>query len=99
MISPGTFNGFSESAPDGLVFAGEKSAQLRRGNFIKVWAKALAKAGLPKIQIHDLRYTGNTLAAATGATLEELMTRMGHSQHESGHGLFARRQGQGSCDR
>ncbi|WP_203980877.1 tyrosine-type recombinase/integrase [Planotetraspora silvatica] len=70
---------FSKQAPDGLVFVGEKGAQLRRSNFTKVWAKALAKTGLPKIHIHDLRHTGNTLAAATGATLKELMTRMGHS--------------------
>ncbi|MBO4270750.1 tyrosine-type recombinase/integrase [Microbispora triticiradicis] len=70
---------FNEQAPDGLVFVGEKGAQLRRSNFTKVWAKALTKSGLPKIHIHDLRHTGNTLAAATGATLKELMTRMGHS--------------------
>lgn len=70
---------FSEQGPDGLVFVGEKGAQLRRSNFTKVWAKALAKSGLPKIHIHDLRHTGNTLAAATGATLKELMARMGHS--------------------
>ncbi|MEU6411029.1 site-specific integrase, partial [Microbispora sp. NPDC046933] len=70
---------FSEQAPDGLVFVGEKGAQLRRSNFTKVWAKALTKSGVPKIHIHDLRHTGNTLAAATGVTLKELMTRMGHS--------------------
>jgi len=28
---------------------------------------------------HDLRHTGNTMAAATGASLRELMERMGHS--------------------
>jgi integrase len=28
---------------------------------------------------HDLRHTGNQLAAGTGATLRELMDRMGHS--------------------
>ncbi|GGS79964.1 hypothetical protein GCM10010176_024190 [Nonomuraea spiralis] len=32
---------------------------------------------LPKI--HDLRHTGNTLAAGTGASVRELMARMGHS--------------------
>ena len=42
-------------------------------------ARALAASGLPKIHIHDLRHTRNTLAAATGATLKELMTRMRHS--------------------
>jgi integrase len=34
--------------------------------------------GLPDLHIHDLRHTGATLSA-TGATLEELMTRLGHS--------------------
>ena len=28
---------------------------------------------------HDLRHTGNTLAAATGASTAELMARMGHA--------------------
>jgi integrase len=28
---------------------------------------------------HDLRHTGNTLAAATGASTRELMHRMGHA--------------------
>ena len=28
---------------------------------------------------HDLRHTGNTLAAGTGASTRELMARMGHA--------------------
>ncbi|MFI6797171.1 tyrosine-type recombinase/integrase [Streptosporangium canum] len=70
---------FSEPEHDGLVFVGEKGAQLRRSNFTKVWTKALKDVGLPQIHVHDLRYTGNTLAAMTGASLKELMARMGHS--------------------
>lgn len=31
------------------------------------------------IRFHDLRHTGNTLAAATGASTKELMARMGHA--------------------
>ncbi|MGH3262176.1 MAG: tyrosine-type recombinase/integrase [Trebonia sp.] len=34
---------------------------------------------LPELHFHDLRHTGNTMAAAQGATLRELMERMGHS--------------------
>jgi integrase len=30
------------------------------------------------MDLHELRHTGNTLAAETGATLKELMVRMGH---------------------
>jgi Phage integrase family len=29
--------------------------------------------------VHDLRHTGNTFAAESGASLAELMSRMGHS--------------------
>ena len=31
------------------------------------------------MHFHDLRHAGNPLAAASGATLRELMARMGHS--------------------
>jgi integrase len=33
----------------------------------------------PDLRFHDLRHTGAVLAAATGATLAELMSRLGHS--------------------
>ena len=40
---------------------------------------ALTKAGLPEIHFHDLRHTGNILTATAGASLRELMARMGHA--------------------
>ena len=36
-------------------------------------------AGRPDLRFHDLRHTGATMAAQTGATLAELMGRLGHS--------------------
>ena len=36
-------------------------------------------AGRPDSRFHDLRHTGAVLAAQTGATLAELMGRLGHS--------------------
>ena len=36
-------------------------------------------AGRPDLRFHDLRHTGAVLAAQTGATLAELMSRLGHS--------------------
>jgi integrase len=45
----------------------------------KVWYPAREAAGRPDLRFHDLRHTGATLAAATGATLAELMARLGHS--------------------
>ena len=35
--------------------------------------------GIDGLRLHDLRHTGNTLAAATGASTKELMSRMGHA--------------------
>lgn len=37
------------------------------------------RLGMGAFRIHDLRHTGNTLAAATGASTKELMARMGHA--------------------
>jgi integrase len=46
----------------------------------RISTKALEKAALPPdIHVHDLRHTGNTFTAETGASLAELMNRMGHS--------------------
>ncbi|HEU5476141.1 MAG TPA: tyrosine-type recombinase/integrase [Actinophytocola sp.] len=61
------------------VFLGPKGARPTRNNFHKVWNKARTAAGIPSLHLHDLRHTGNTLAAETGATLRELMDRMGHA--------------------
>lgn len=41
--------------------------------------RARALAGRPELHFHDLRHTGAVLAAQTGATLAELMGRLGHS--------------------
>jgi integrase len=40
---------------------------------------ARAAAQRPDLRFHDLRHTGAVLAAQTGATLAELMARLGHS--------------------
>ncbi|MFD2077732.1 hypothetical protein SAMN05421678_12726 [Actinopolymorpha cephalotaxi] len=41
-------------------------------------AKTVADLGLPGLHFHDLRHTGNVLAAQTlGATLRDLVARMG----------------------
>jgi integrase len=66
--------------PNSLVFTSPTGSPLRHGNFRRrVWIPALAKCGLSGTHFHDLRHSGNMLTAATGATLRELMDRMGHS--------------------
>ena len=70
---------FTGEGPDALLFVGPKGGPLRRSNFQDHWRKATAEAGVPALHFHDLRHTGNTWAAETGATLRDLMDRMGHS--------------------
>jgi len=66
--------------PAAYVFTGPKGALLRRGNFrtLVKWSAAVAAIGMPGLHFHDLRHTGNTLASKTGASLRDLMARMGH---------------------
>ena len=69
--------------PDELVFADKRGMYLRRtrvSTASRSWfVTARIAAGIPQMTIHDLRHTGATLAAATGATLADLMARLGHS--------------------
>ncbi len=70
-----------EHVPPGceLVFPNGKGEPLQRDAFAKGWERARNLAGLPGFHFHDLRHTGNTLAATTGASTKELMARMGHA--------------------
>ena len=62
------------------MFVGPEGCKLRRSNFHRsVWSKARLAVGMADLHFHDLRHTGGTLSAATGATLKELMARLGHS--------------------
>lgn len=66
--------------PDSLLFTGSRGGTLRRSNFRRAvkWSAAIAAVGVPGPHVHDLRHTGNQLAADTGAGLRDLMDRMGH---------------------
>lgn len=70
---------YAEPGADGRVFVGAKGATPRRNHFNRLWRKACEAAGIKGLHFHDLRHTGNTLAASTGASTRELMARMGHS--------------------
>jgi len=70
---------YSQPGRTGLVFIGPRKGSLRRSNFRDTWLAALKEAGIKGVHFHDLRHTGNTLAASSGASTRELMQRMGHS--------------------
>lgn len=65
-----------------LLFPARGNGQnehMQPSTLYRVFYPAREKAGRPDLRFHDLRHTGATLAAATGATLADLMARLGHS--------------------
>jgi len=65
---------------DAFAFTGPTGAAIRRGSLNKLlrWQQTVAAMGVPGLHFHDLRHIGNTLAAGTGASVRDLMARMGH---------------------
>lgn len=67
-------------SPDALLFpAADGVSHMAPSTLYKVFYPARKAAGRPDLRWHDLRHTGAVLAAQTGATLAELMGRLGHS--------------------
>ena len=60
--------------PGAWLFPGTTARALERA-----WAGARLAVGRPDLHFHDLRHSGLTWAAATGASTKELMARGGHS--------------------
>jgi integrase len=69
----------AEWGRDGLLFPAPRGEHLGNGNFYPTWDRARKAAGRPDLRFHDLRHTGAVLAAQSGATIAELMNRLGHS--------------------
>lgn len=60
------------------LFVGRDGHRMRGNAVYQAFVRARTKVGVP-ISFHDLRHTGQTLAAATGATQADLKKRLGHS--------------------
>jgi integrase len=69
----------AQPGPNGLLFPSRSGEHIWPATFWKVWRKAREAAGRPDLRFHDLRHTGAVMAAETGATLAELMARLGHT--------------------
>lgn len=70
---------FVDRSRDALLFPSEAGGHIQPSTLYRHWYKARAAAGREDLRWHDLRHSGAVLAAATGATLAELMARLGHS--------------------
>jgi integrase len=70
---------FVAPEPTALVFTMDKGGPLVRTRWALVFRRATEAAGAAGLHFHDLRHLAGTLAAATGASTRELMSRLGHS--------------------
>ena len=61
------------------VFIGRDGRPMRGDAIRQAFDRARRSAGMPGFRFHDLRHTGQTLAASTGATIKDLMRRLGHA--------------------
>jgi integrase len=64
---------------DSLIFGADNGGHLQPSTLYRHWYRARDKAKRSDLRWHDLRHSGAVLAAATGASLAELMARLGHS--------------------
>ena len=77
--------------PNALLFPAQHGGHLAPASLYRQFHKARKVAGRDDLRFHDLRHSGAVLAAATGATLAELMARLGHSTPAAAMALPARR--------
>ena len=68
-----------EADQDALLFPARGGGHMTPSTLYRVFYRARAVAGRPDLRWHDLRHTGATLAAQSGATTADVMRRVGHS--------------------
>jgi integrase len=61
------------------VFVGRDGEPMRGDAMRQAFTRARLRVGMTGFTFHDLRHTGQTLAASTGATIKDLMKRLGHA--------------------
>lgn len=70
---------FTGMRRDSLLFPAVHGGHLAPASLYRQFYRARRAADRDDLRWHDLRHSGAVLAAATGATLAELMGRLGHS--------------------
>ncbi|MCZ7629654.1 MAG: site-specific integrase [Microthrixaceae bacterium] len=70
---------FVSGDPDDPLFPGEAGGIISDGWFQREWRAARSALGLDEVHFHDLRHAAGTIATQQGATMREVMARLGHS--------------------
>jgi integrase len=66
-------------AGESRLFVSSTGGPMPGDTLTQAFSRARDRLGMEGFRFHDLRHTGQTLAASTGATLADLMKRLGHS--------------------
>jgi len=75
---------FTGPEMDALVFTSATGSPLLNRYFAPPWRRAKRAAGVDDaVRFHDLRHLAGTTAAAAGASLREVMARMGHASSDA----------------
>jgi integrase len=70
---------YVEPKGSALLFPATTGDYLSPSSVYWHWKKATAKIGRPDLRLHDLRHGGATWAARAGASVVEVMARVGHT--------------------
>lgn len=62
----------------GLVVCAEDGSPIHPQSFSQAFAKAVERAGLRRIRLHDLRHTHATIAVMAGVPVKVISERLGH---------------------
>lgn len=73
---------FSQPGAEGLLFVNEDGNQIRHTRFREMLANHSMKLFGRRVGSHEFRHRGATEFARAGATLKDLMARLGHSTTE-----------------
>jgi integrase len=84
---------------DSLLFPAKSGDRLQPSTLYRHYYRAREKAQRTDLRFHDLRHSGATLAAQTGATLAELMARLGQSTPQAAMRYQHAAQGRDKADR
>lgn len=68
---------------DALMFPARHGGHMAPSTLSRVYFPAREAAGRPDLRFHDLRHTAATLAALNGATIADLMKRLGHASPQA----------------
>ena len=69
-------------SPRDLVFTDTKGQRLHPDLFTQKFDRLVARSGLPRIRLHDLRHTHATIGLVAGVPVRVMSERLGHASPE-----------------